>query len=314
MSYICKWCNKSLSSNRSLTKHIATARYCLELRGNNVDNAAFVCEYCDKSFTQKYTLAKHLDSCSEKRKGEVRSEMKNENDSLREELEKVRLELSAEVRKVRLLRSKNRKLKKLLEYEKGKVVGVTSTKPSNNTYNVKLSKLPIEHIGPFTKTTFRKAIEQKFDWNTFWGGMESLKEFCRGIISMEVPRVQEIFDEESGEMIAKTQMIVERNLACTDVSRNRFHKLSEAKEWLRDDGGLSIHDILDELQGAYHGYFQKLLNLEKSSDRDSGDFYSEKRLQLKSIYFGIMREGDENRSRLFTELRSGLRDHAANGL
>ncbi len=37
MSNVCKFCQKTFSSNASLNKHIKSAKYCLKNRSNNVE-------------------------------------------------------------------------------------------------------------------------------------------------------------------------------------------------------------------------------------------------------------------------------------
>lgn len=93
----CPYCQTNFSSKSSLTKHIQTAKYCLEKRGES--GTSFTCEYCLSSFTSNFMLKNHSVKCSAKpvyerlkseliKKDEIIRNLKQEN-ARQKELEKI---------------------------------------------------------------------------------------------------------------------------------------------------------------------------------------------------------------------------------
>ena len=61
----CEYCKKNFKSLSSLNNHKITAKYCLKIQGNNIDN--YNCNFCNKNFSTKSVLKKHFISCKEKK-------------------------------------------------------------------------------------------------------------------------------------------------------------------------------------------------------------------------------------------------------
>lgn len=59
----CEFCKKTFSSKSNLYTHQNTAKFCLELRG---EEKGFECEFCKKKYAQKKGLISHIDLCEEK--------------------------------------------------------------------------------------------------------------------------------------------------------------------------------------------------------------------------------------------------------
>lgn len=93
MSYRCEYCDKNFSKPQNLKNHIATAKYCLKARGEELV-VKYRCEYCNKIFTQKSHLKTHLKSCHkykiymESKKGSDIKKLTVEIDQLNEETER----------------------------------------------------------------------------------------------------------------------------------------------------------------------------------------------------------------------------------
>jgi len=68
MDIECEFCKKTFSTKSNLSAHQKSAKFCLELQGDNADESKFTCEYCQKVLTQQKSLDIHIVSCKEKKK------------------------------------------------------------------------------------------------------------------------------------------------------------------------------------------------------------------------------------------------------
>jgi len=57
----CDFCDSSFSSTRALKHHQKTAKYCLEKR--KIDTSSFICKQCNKEMSTKYRLSTHHETC-----------------------------------------------------------------------------------------------------------------------------------------------------------------------------------------------------------------------------------------------------------
>ena len=60
--YTCEFCETSFTVKKNLIAHQKNAKYCLEKRGENV-NEKFVCKYCQEIFTKKQQFSFHEEKC-----------------------------------------------------------------------------------------------------------------------------------------------------------------------------------------------------------------------------------------------------------
>ncbi len=60
--YKCKYCDKILSSQGSLSNHINKSKKCISQRVKTKceTNKIFSCKFCPKTYTTKYNLEKHI--------------------------------------------------------------------------------------------------------------------------------------------------------------------------------------------------------------------------------------------------------------
>jgi len=105
MNLTCEFCKKIYTSLSSLNYHKKTAKFCLELQKENLNNKIQIeyynCEYCEKNFTIKNHLISHLSSCNIKKfndkygieKEELIEEFKKEKEKLIEEFKKEKDEM-----------------------------------------------------------------------------------------------------------------------------------------------------------------------------------------------------------------------------
>jgi hypothetical protein len=82
----CEFCQKNFSANKNLVAHQKTARYCIKIQEEKINEKLeqeekasqnkfeeFNCEFCKESFTLKSSLKRHLERCKDKNKTLVES-------------------------------------------------------------------------------------------------------------------------------------------------------------------------------------------------------------------------------------------------
>jgi hypothetical protein len=57
----CEFCGNEFSNKTTLNSHQKTAKYCLELRNEQV--TLYSCEHCKKGFTKPFHLQRHQEIC-----------------------------------------------------------------------------------------------------------------------------------------------------------------------------------------------------------------------------------------------------------
>ena len=314
----CSYCERKFSSKSNLATHQRTAKYCLKIQGEEV-NAT--CKYCQASYSRESSLVRHLENCSEYKFSIERAKYEEKCEAalgkiaeeitvLKSKLSKLEADskkiIAREKTKDRLLREKTKEIAKLLMEKKiahkdGQIETFREVgdKPQNvtNYIHPKLVNIPINNIRPLTIATVREDMH-KYTYGEFLRGLSGLKEFVEDIIVTEVDD-----DEAEG---------YERNYVCTDVARNKFHRLLESKEWTADGGARFINTILDELQGVATEHFQTLVDEEREavSDEFKREQIDATKAIVKPVYFGIADTG-ENRKRLFKALRNEIKSTAS---
>ena len=63
MSYKCEFCENMFTSKSYLNHHQKTAKYCLIIQGDQ-EKAVFICKYCDKHLSSKKRLKTHYEICN----------------------------------------------------------------------------------------------------------------------------------------------------------------------------------------------------------------------------------------------------------
>ena len=111
----CQFCKKVFSSKNTLSTHLNTAKYCLQIQGK--ENNCFECDFCNKTFTSKQRLSDHkTNSCKEKKQKETEENETKHN----EEYKKLKNEIKKKDKELKeKLEEKDKKLKETLE-EKAK--------------------------------------------------------------------------------------------------------------------------------------------------------------------------------------------------
>lgn len=173
---VCRFCNTRLVSARNLTRHLQTARYCLQLR-DQLSSALFKCPHCNYETTRSISLSRHLKSCSFKFQHNV--EERNRKDE-------ALIELKVENR---ILKSQIEDMRKNSRYSHTNVSNISNTNVSNisNTQNVILN-LQLNYskqvLSPYN------ALREDFDkiLNTHYK-MVQFKKGIKGVCSVINDRI-----------------------------------------------------------------------------------------------------------------------------
>jgi len=270
MASKCEFCQNEFSTLFNLKLHQKSAKYCLALRGVSVVKS-FRCDQCDKNFSRQSTLTNHKKQCllRSKRWEKVAEDLKIENETLKEEIADLKLQLA---RKDGMLSVK------------------AGPKTVNHNYtNQKLLNISCATIDPLTVSTIKKAVDAgKYTFQHFKLGPSGIVDFISDIICTD-----------DGQ----------KNYACSDISRNKCHRLIETREWETDNGATFINSILDELREPATKYNQKILDMwHREEDREDGDFLREK---TRSMVAGISDPSSSNRRELFTKIRTDVKNLAS---
>jgi hypothetical protein len=280
------------------------------------------CEYCDKVFTQKSNLKTHLKSCVKYKKTTI-VEKQSEIVRLNEEIEKyikrlklMRSELSnfknleeektnqlAIIEKLQIENDEQAEkivaLEKMLEYGKGILDGYKVAKPpnvitNNNIINQKLAKLKVDNIRPLTRATILEDVP-KYTYELFLKCESGLVEYMVNMTQLQL---------EDGT--------IEQNYACTDKSRNTFHRLMESKEWVHDGGARYINETMDSLANTaevhYQTFFQKMRS---NTDPGDDDYYRNKCEKLLKFRNSFLHPQSADREQSFKKIKIKMKYRAS---
>jgi len=270
MDYTCEFCRNVFSRLPNLKLHQKSAKYCLALR-NTPAIKTFVCKYCERGFSRQSSLSTHISTCSKNC----------------EHLENVIKEKDSEVT---ALQTQIADLKLQLARKDGMLSVKAGNKTVNHNYvNQKLLNINCSTIDPLTVATIKKAVDAgKYTFQHFKLGPSGIVDFISDIISTD-----------DGQ----------KNYACSDISRNKCHRLVETREWETDNGATFINSILDELREPATKYNQKILDMwQREEDREDGDFLREK---TRSMVAGISDPDSSTRRELFTKIRTDVKNLAS---
>jgi hypothetical protein len=225
--YICNFCNKTLSSAKSLDNHQKSAKYCLTLQCKVSEKNK--CEGCEKSFCNRSWLTQHQLSCSEFQislKTDLLTkeniQLKLEIDALHQnEIEKLEQKDSYYLEK---LKEKNEYISKLeakLEKLESAVTAIameskTSTNPvtTNNTTNHITVTQTNNNVLNLSKEHVNKVLTEHLNYDVVYAGQAGFAKFV----------VDKMLKGPDGKLTYK----------CVDPSRQMFEFTDESGETVRD--------------------------------------------------------------------------------
>lgn len=280
MNIKCEWCKKIFTSVSVLNRHKNNAKYCLKLQGILPDKKdkskrkRTKCKWCNTLFTSMYILKTH----KEKYHSKTQKIIKN-------------LQITITNLKIKLENKKS--------YVNGMVDGIQIAPKRvisvKNTYiNPKLLSIKTDNIRPLTTQTIKEDITSgKYTKEMFLRGVDGLVEFISNMITHE---------NKDGT--------IERNYACTDSSRYRFHRLVESKEWKEDNGAHYVNTIIDEVKELSKEYFTEIVNAKRDAfvkeDEYKVEYYRDQINNTKLVYRGSQNSKGKYRNALFRGVRSNI--------
>lgn len=327
MSIICKYCEEYIDKH-NLKRHQENAKYCLAIQGKF--NNAYKC-ICKKEYNSLMYYELHQKRCKNIIIDKLQNKLnvyKNRYKKYKEQSHLCRKELvelkckhtdmmtELKIQKYEFEKCKNKlkrrdhkikNLEKLLAKDEGKIevyknvtskpitVNNNNTNNAVNATNARLANIQVTSIRPFTLATVREDLaEGKYTYEMFTKGLQGVVEFINNII------ISDIDDN------------IEKNYACTDVSRYKFHRLVESKKWKSDNGARFLNKVLSEMIPAADIYYKRILKLvtdaNTNDDRQYADIFQN---LTKNTYFGITKDDSKERSKLFKQLRTEIRSIAA---
>jgi len=329
---ICEFCGKSFSSLCNLKNHIRKTKYCLELRGENIEEQPYVCEYCNSGFLRKFSLERHIEICAEHKNSIVENE-KNKMIELQDEvkrLTKLTKNLQSQLSKQKsinqkldyknkglgikvkklvkdhdvILKEKDERileLEKQLMYEKGMVYCYKENpnKVTNNVnyignklVNQKLSSIQIDNIRPLNKETIDDYI-QDYTYKLYLQGEKGVIKYIQDMVLLDVDGV------------------VEQNYASTNKNDNNFYRLpDENKIWEHDGKAKYIYEVLDSLSEISMEHYELLnYNLRQAIKNRTEDAEKLGRLatNLLNFHIGLTNKDSKERTNLHRKIITGIR-------
>lgn len=305
MDHICEFCDKNFSSKYALKVHKENAKYCLASR-NKKPIKGYKCDYCNHTFNYKSALKRHVNNCLMYKDFTIDEQNKQiieltkkvcESKKLRDKIkdqEKVIQELKS------VVEEKDQKileLEKLLAHQKGIVVGVGKPRPpkiinANNYVNQKLAMISIKNIQPLTVNFVKNQIDN-YTYDMY--------------LRKDLGIIQFI---ENLTILTMDDGTIEKNYACTDRSRNAFHRLTSAKEWKTDGGANFINRILDTISPQVKIHSDTLNEeIEKRGGPSPKTEYIMRMVDdLLPFYIGVTQNESKERVKVFEKIRKAIKD------
>lgn len=244
-----------------------------------------ICEYCDHTFTQKSSLKSHYDKC-----------YKYKDSIIKEKLAEISLLTKNNAKKVKELENKIAELEKTIAYGEGYVEGIKTVKPpkiTNNTIIVqKLKDLPVTTIEPFTVSLIKKSLDE-YTYEMYLRGELGVVQFITALTILEL---------EDGT--------VEKNYACSDISRSTFYRLVVGKEWKRDGGARFINTLLNHIAPKVIEHSNTLNQEVKRLDikNTRKEVLARKECDLLQFRIGVADQKSKNREIILQKIKSSIKN------
>ena len=225
--YICNFCNKALSSAKSLDNHQKSAKYCLTLQCKVSEKNK--CEGCEKSFCNRSWLTQHQLICSDYQISLKTEILLKENFQLKSDIDAIRQNENDKLEQkesyyLEKLKEKNEYISKLeakLEKLESAVTAIameskTSVNPvtTNNTTNHITVTQTNNNVLNLSKEHVNKVLTEHLNYDVVYAGQAGFAKFV----------VDKMLKGPDGKLTYK----------CVDPSRQMFEFIDESGETVRD--------------------------------------------------------------------------------
>ena len=263
--FLCEWCSKSFANKYNLEKHISSTKKCIESR----KSCLIECDYCGDEYN-KTKVGDHLQNCTARYKflyGTAKNKLAKEKKEVRR--------LNSKIRELELELAENKgKLSQLSQQHTTQSINVNSN--NNKTINYIIKHLPVKNISPLNDEFVDSFIESHYTFEVFCGRYPAILNLFKQLTTLEF------------------EGTIEKNYACSDVTRNNFWRLEDKKPdadgiWKKDPNAVWISKVLDKMKDKainYNVAFNELQNTE-SKDRE---YYRDIANNVHKVYSGIISE------------------------
>ena len=261
MANICDFCGGDFSNKYNLSRHQKNT--C-----GGVPDEKYKCKYCNNNFGNKSNLQRHKVICSLKNEYILKRRNKELKITHKKEISILEWNLGEKDDKIlklkRIIKERDEELKekdenikekdeeiinlkikcetgKIEVYDKvcNKVLDKSTVTNNTSVYaHPKLANLPITNIHPLTIEYIKdKVADGGYTMDHYLRGENGLADFIYSLTTYE-----------------NADGIMELNYACTDLTRDSYHRLIETKEWKKDKGGKYMDIIFDSIKDQVNEY------------------------------------------------------------
>jgi len=242
----CEYCDTEFSSESALKKHKVTAKYCLALRDEPVEDIkTHDCDYCEYSTTRKYHLVRHIAVCKNKASSELAKEYNTDVQLLllKKDLEMTQKDLKTTQKQLEIA-------------EKRLNIETSKPKITNLTFNMR-QQFYQQNLQPITRVleSLSDEIDRRYTSNHFLKGQEGSAQLVSEILN-ENNRYY-ITDNNSGDVFMykdddniirtddKARLIIEASKDPLEKTATREcrNKIEEAQDLYEDDNTTKINCI-----------------------------------------------------------------------
>ena len=257
--FVCKFCNKVLSSSGSLSNHIKKSKKCIAKRklsnklkvNEKVKVTSFDCKYCNKNFASKRNLHRHISSRHE---ADIKLEiMRRKYEHIIEEKDKIIKKCEKD--KVKIIEKYENKIDKLED----KMLATPTTTINKNIYIQ-------NNLKCMNDEDFSKYLEH-FTEKTMLSGYEAIGMYALEyplkdkIICIDLPRRIVKFKNEAGEVVKDPTMsrICDKFFdSITDKSKKLREEYNEDDEFIEKYNKDQLREVSKQIEFSGEGYDTKL--------------------------------------------------------
>ncbi len=280
-TYNCDFCKKTFSTNTILQQHQKTAKYCLRLRGQELENT-FQCKDCLKNFTNKNRLSTHIPICKkileaeyknvEKEHEILKKQFKKEKEEMRKQFEKENKSLLKQLEEEK---ERNKQLQETLSKiamnSKGNTTLINTNSNNSNNNNKNNYTLNLND-----SEAMSKFLDENLDKNVVGGGQKALAQLISNKY-LKAPDGKDLYvcTDPSRQMFefTNTDGYVEKDVKANKLKRAMIDGKVHTKAaeigpqlWIKEDGSFDT-----ERQNYYILRVTEIMNIENDDQKFRGE-------------------------------------------